>query len=490
MPFAATELEEARAYEAREEGAIPAGDRPRFHLTPRVGWMNDPNGFCFYRGEYHLFYQYHPYNTQWGPMHWGHAASTDLLNWTFRPCAMAPDTPADRKGCFSGTALPTPDGRLLLMYTGVQEDENGGVKQLQCLAVGDGTDFEKDAANPVIREEALPEGGSAVDFRDPKIWYEDGVYRCAVSTRDARDQGRILLYESTDARNWQYRTTLDTCRNEYGKMWECPDFFPLNGRQLLLVSPQEMEGTPDGEIHAGFGTLALLGRWDKDAASFTRETVQPVDYGTDFYAPQTLLTPDGRRVMVAWMQNWATVGEAPRDHRWFGCMTLPRELFLRDGRLCQRPVRELETLWKDTLHKQDTVNGTAVYEGVAGRYLDLTVTLDTAASPDCRRFALCFARDERHEVRVEWDPFHKELTFDRSACGSRRDIPHTRRVKAAPVNGKLTLRLVLDGDCAELFINDGERTITAMLEGTPPEADGISLHSEGPARVDLVCHTL
>lgn len=490
MPFAATELEEARAYEAREEGAIPAGDRPRFHLTPRVGWMNDPNGFCFYQGEYHLFYQYHPYNTQWGPMHWGHAASTDLLNWTFRPCAMAPDTPADRKGCFSGTALPTPDGRLLLMYTGVQEDGNGGVKQLQCLAVGDGTDFEKDAANPVIREEALPEGGSAVDFRDPKIWYEDGVYRCAVSTRDARDQGRILLYESTDARNWQYRTTLDTCRNEYGKMWECPDFFPLDGRQLLLVSPQEMEGTPDGEIHAGFGTLALLGRWDKDAASFTRETVQPVDYGTDFYAPQTLLTPDGRRVMVAWMQNWATVGEAPRSHRWFGCMTMPRELFLRNGRLCQRPVRELETLWKDTLHKQDTVNGTAVYEGVAGRYLDLTVTLDAAASPDCRRFALCFARDERHEVRVEWDPFHKELTFDRSACGSRRDIPHTRRVKAAPVNGKLTLRLVLDGDCAELFINDGERTITALLEGTPPEADGISLHSEGPARVDLVCHTL
>lgn len=490
MPFAATELEEARAYEAREEGAIPAGDRPRFHLTPRVGWMNDPNGFCFYRGEYHLFYQYHPYNTQWGPMHWGHAASTDLLNWTFRPCAMAPDTPADRKGCFSGTALPTPDGRLLLMYTGVQEDGNGGVKQLQCLAVGDGTDFEKDAANPVIREEALPEGGSAVDFRDPKIWYEDGVYRCAVSTRDARDQGRILLYESTDARNWQYRTTLDTCRNEYGKMWECPDFFPLDGRQLLLVSPQEMEGTPDGEIHAGFGTLALLGRWDKDAASFTRETVQPVDYGTDFYAPQTLLTPDGRRVMVAWMQNWATVGEAPRRHRWFGCMTMPRELFLRNGRLCQRPVRELETLWKDTLHKQDTVNGTAVYEGVSGRYLDLTVTLDAAASPDCRRFAFCFARDERHEVRVEWDPFHEELTFDRSACGSRRDIPHTRRVKAAPVNGKLTLRLVLDGDCAELFINDGERTITAMLEGTPPEADGISLHSEGPARVELVCHTL
>lgn len=368
-------------------------------------------------------------------------------------------------------------------------DRPEDVNQLQCLAVGDGTDFVKDAANPVIGADLLPEGGSAVDFRDPKIWYEDGGYHCVVSTRDAKDQGRILLFESPDARRWTYRATLDSCRWEYGKMWECPDFFPLEGKQLLLVSPQEMEASPDGEFHPGFGTVALLGRYDKATARFTRETVQPIDYGTDFYAPQTVLTPDGRRVMVAWMENWATVNEAPRRHKWFGRMTMPRELFLREGRLCQRPVRELETLWQDTLTRHEVLDGDAVYEGVAGRRLDLTVTLDAAASPDCRRFTLCFAQDARHRTTVEWSPVYNELLFDRSGCGTRRDIPYLRRLKAAPKDGKLTLRLILDGDCLELFVNDGERTLTALLD-TPAEADGISLHSEGAVTLELVQHTL
>ena len=238
MSCSQSKLEQARAYEARESAQIPAQSRPQFHLTPWVGWMNDPNGFCYYNGAYHLFYQYHPYDTVWGPMHWGHASSTDLLHWTHLPCALAPDSPADEKGCFSGTALPLEDGRLMLFYTGVQENEKGEVRQLQCLAIGDGVDFTKDIQNPVIGESHLPEGASAVDFRDPKIWYEDGLYQCVVSTRDAKDQGRILLYQSADARRWEYRTTLDTCRNEYGKMWECPDFFSLDGRQLLLVSPR------------------------------------------------------------------------------------------------------------------------------------------------------------------------------------------------------------------------------------------------------------
>lgn len=489
MPCSTTKLEEARAYERREGTAIPAEDRPKFHLTPWVGWMNDPNGFCCYQGAYHMFYQYYPYDTVWGPMHWGHAVSSDLLHWEHLPCALAPDTDADAKGCFSGTAVPTPDGRLLLCYTGVQDDGNGGVKQLQCVAEGDGIDFVKDTENPVIDEHLLPAGASCVDFRDPKIWYEDGLYCCVVSTRDAEAQGRILLYESKDARQWEYRTTLDCCNNEYGKMWECPDFFPLDGKQLLLVSPQEMEATADGEFHAGFGTVALLGHYDKASQKFTREHVQPIDYGTDFYAPQTTLTPDGRRVMIAWMQNWATVNEAPRHHRWFNCMTMARELFLQNGRLYQRPVREIEAMWKNTIHRVETLEGTASYEGVAGRSLDLTIVLDIAASPDCRRFALSFAADDRHHTQIEWRSAYNELIFDRSCCGSRRDIPHVRRIDAAPQDGKITLRLVMDGDCVELFVNNGERVITALLD-TPLDADRISLFSDGAVALDLVHHDL
>ena len=112
-------LREARIYEELAGQTIPDGDRPAFHLSPRTGWMNDPNGFSFYQGKYHLFYQYYPYTSKWGPMHWGHAVSEDLLHWTHLPAALAPDTLPDRDGCFSGSAVELPDGRQLLMYTGV-----------------------------------------------------------------------------------------------------------------------------------------------------------------------------------------------------------------------------------------------------------------------------------------------------------------------------------------------------------------------------------
>ena len=176
MPRYLSKLETAREFERKEAARIPAASRPAFHLSPVVGWMNDPNGFSYYGGRYHLFYQYHPYNMVWGPMHWGHAASADLLHWDYLPCALAPDTAADAAGCFSGSAIPLPDGELLLLYTGVQPAATGHKElQAQCVAVGDGRDFAKDAANPVIPAGMLPEGFCAADFRDPKIWAENGT---------------------------------------------------------------------------------------------------------------------------------------------------------------------------------------------------------------------------------------------------------------------------------------------------------------------------
>lgn len=399
-----TRLEEARTYEVRESAAIPAGDRPRFHLTPRIGWMNDPNGFCWYRGEYHLFYQYHPYATKWGPMHWGHAASTDLVHWTYRPCALAPDTDADAMGCFSGSAVPLDNGQLLLLYTGVSGTEQAPV-QAQCAAVGDGTDFVKNPRNPVIAPDAQPDGFCAADFRDPKIWRADGRFYCVASGRHRQDLGSIQLYQSLDGLHWQFVTVLDASRDEYGRMWECPDFFALEGRQVLLVSPQEIGTADDPEIRPGYASLALLGDYDPRTHRFIREKVQLLDHGIDFYAPQTTLTPDGRRVMVAWMQSWETCGEEQHHrHKWFGRMTLPRELFFRDGRLCQRPVRELETLWgRETRLPARWVDGAADLPGFGGRCLDLSLTLDAAASPDCRALTLDFAADGRHRTRLHWD---------------------------------------------------------------------------------------
>ena len=162
------------------------------------------------------------------------------------------------------------------------------------LAAGDGVNYEKVADNPVLAGPDLPEGGSVLDFRDPKIWREDGMFYAVVGNRTPDGSGRCCFSRARTAFTGPTAATLDASRNQYGRMWECPDFFALDGKQVLLVSPQEM--TPVGlEFHAGNGTVCLLGRYDRTSHQFTRQQVQAVDYGIDFYAPQTLLTPDGRR---------------------------------------------------------------------------------------------------------------------------------------------------------------------------------------------------
>lgn len=486
-----TPLDAARSYERAQATKIAARERPGFHMTPMAGWANDPNGFCCYNGEYHLFYQYNPYSTVWGPMHWGHAVSRDLLRWTYLPAALAPDTAADAGGCFSGSAIPLPDGRLLLLYTGVQRATTSSREhQAQCVAVGDGLDFEKCENNPVIDVSMLPGGYSAVDFRDPKIWQEDGVYYCVAVGRHPTEEGSVLLFRSPNALDWEYVTALEQSHGEYGTMWECPDFFGLDGSHVLLVSPMEMQASPDGEFHAGHGTLALLGEYSGETHRFTRSGAQPIDYGLDFYAPQTMLAPDGRRIMIAWMESWDTCDGAPRRHPWFGSMTLPRELSVREGRLYQQPIRELETLWQGGVCLQGvTVDGEARFEGVRGRMLDMTLTIDAAASPRCRRFALHLAQNERLFTEIRCDLARGELVFDRSRGGSVRDIPHTRHIKAFPKDGRLKLRIVMDKGSIELFVNDGERALTACIR-TPLEADGITFYSDGPVRLDIEHHEL
>ena len=193
-------LREARKYEETVEKSIAKEERPDFHLCSRVGWMNDPNGFCYYNGMYHLFYQYYPYESKWGPMHWGHAVSEDMLHWQYLPAAMAPDETYDREGCFSGSAIALPDGRQLLMYTGVvretREDGSVSERQRQCVATGDGVDYVKYAENPVLTEEDLPQGSSRVDFRDPKVWRgDDGNYYAVVGNRPADGSGQSALFQ-------------------------------------------------------------------------------------------------------------------------------------------------------------------------------------------------------------------------------------------------------------------------------------------------------
>lgn len=488
-------LREARKYEEVSEKMIEREERPEFHLSSRTGWMNDPNGFSFYDGKYHMFYQYHPYDSHWGPMHWGHAVSRDLLHWEYLPATLAPDELYDKDGCYSGSAVTLPDGRHLLMYTGVvlERQKNGGVceVQTQCLAVGDGADYEKYEGNPVLTEKDLPEGASRFDFRDPKMWRTaDGTYCCVVGNRSADGSGQILMYTSLDGFHWKYKTVLAANQNRFGKMWECPDFFELDGKWVLFTSPQDM--LPQGfEYHNGNGTLCLIGDFDEESGRFTETYDQSIDYGIDFYAPQTILTPDGRRVMIGWMQNWDTCSIRMPDEKWAGQMSVPRELSIKNGRLYQRPIRELETLRCNPVEYRNVpVSGNVNLEGIKGRVVDLELTLHPeGGQEEYRKFAVRFAQNEKYQTSLSYHPRDHILKIDRKFSGSRRAIIHQRRSLVRGKKGELKLRIILDRYSAEVFVNDGEQVVTAAIY-TDLGADGISFFADGAVKMDVVKHDL
>ena len=484
-------LRKAREYEEMMEIHIAPEDRPIFHLSPRVGWMNDPNGFSYYKGEYHLFYQYHPYDSFWGPMHWGHAVSRDLLHWEYLPAALAPDMPYDKDGCFSGSALALSDGSHLLLYTGVRKEPqaDGSFRdvQTQCVAIGDGREYEKMPDNPVMTEKELPEGGSRYDFRDPKAWMgEDGIYYCVTGNCTEDYDGQILLYSSADGIHWKYESILVKNNGRFGKMWECPDFFELDGKQVILTSPTDM--LPEGfEYHNGGGTLCLIGDFDKSTKTFSEEHNQAVDYGIDFYAPQTTLTPDGRRVMIGWMQNWDTCNMRSQPKNWFGQMTLPRELSVRNGRLYQSPIREFNELRCNRVEYKDVpVNGLVRLAGIEGRLVDMELQIRPVDKEKMfQKFAVRFAQDKVNHTAISFRPMESILKVDRKFSGSRRAIIHQRRSLVKHEEGELKLRIILDRLSVEVFVNDGEQVMTVTID-TPQDAKGISFFADGDVMIDVV----
>ena len=487
-------LQTAREYEARTEGGILPEQRAGFHLGARVGWMNDPNGFSFYGGKYHLFYQYHPYDSHWGPMHWGHAVSCDLLHWEYLPCALAPDQPYDRDGCFSGSALELPDGRHVLMYTGVSKqtgpDGRQQILQTQCLAFGDGLNYEKYEGNPVLTAADLPPGGDPANFRDPRLFrLPDGTFRCVVANNNSDGGGQFLLFESPDLIRWTRLGAVAENKDRLGLMWECPDLFRLDGKDVVIGSAQDM--LPKGfEYHNGNGTFSLVGELDEAGVVLREEADHALDYGIDFYAPQTILTPDGRRIMIGWLQNWDTCNQHFLSYPCFGQMSLPRELFIRDGLLCQRPLRELKALRGETLRFENVTveNGVISLSGLEGRMLELELEL-RAAGPLYQRFAIRFAQDKRFHTGVSFRPHESVLKLDRKFSGSRRAIIHQRRAKVRHENGSLRLRMILDRYSCEVFLGDGEQVLSMAVD-TPVSAKGISLRADGAVSVRITAWPL
>lgn len=432
---------------------------PIFHLAPPAGWMNDPNGLIYFNGRYHAFFQHHPASAYQGPMHWGHATSTDMLHWQHEPIALAPGDKYDRDGCFSGSAVDD-DGVLSLIYTGhICLDDRGNdsiIREVQCLATShNGIHFEKQGC--VLTP---PEG--IMHFRDPKVWHEDGSWWMVIGARDASDNGQVLLYRGTSLRDWHLEHVLAHSAAGKSYMWECPDFFRCGNFHWLMFSPQGMP--PSGyRFRNLFQSGVLAGSWKPGSVFALKGGFEELDYGHDFYAPQSMLAEDGRRIIMAWMNMWDSPVPT-RSEAWAGCLTLPREVFERDGRLCQRPVREVESLRKkcQPLSPVRLQGLQLLTENVQAAELLVTWhTVDSHAEHYGVRLGdgLRLYVDNQAGRLVLWRYYPEEgLDGYRSV-----ELPDTEY---------LTLRIFLDRSSVEVFVNDGEATLSSRIY---PQADSRQL---------------
>ena len=314
--------------------------RPKFHITADKGWINDPNGLVYFNGEYHVFYQHYPKDVQWGPMHWGHVVSKDLLNWKRLPIALYPGDEYDKNGCFSGSAIVWKD-KLYLIYTGFIENGGGeNIRQIQCLASStDGVNFTKHGK--IIDETLLPNGYNPSDFRDPKVWQENDTFYMIVAGKKINGKGRVLEFKSKDLFNWEFVGDLfnEDCD---GEMVECPDYIKDLG--LLLTSEQFPRRLK--ELHLNIHTTRWhKGEFDVENGTFKEETRGIVDYGFDFYAAQTFLKEP---IAIGWLQMWDR--NIPyKKHGFAGMLSIPRKLSVKDGELYQQPVIAENTQIKKTV---------------------------------------------------------------------------------------------------------------------------------------------
>lgn len=461
--------------------------RPQAHFTPRAHWMNDPNGMVYADGQFHLFFQYHPGSSIWGPMHWGHAVSRDLVHWQDRPVALAPDALGT---IFSGSVVldqantsglgtrAHPPLVAIFTHHDPEIERQGGIdveKQSLAYSVDGGTTWRKYAANPILANPGRR------DFRDPKVRWMAPIGRWLMTLVST---DHVIFYTSPDLIHWTHESDFGAGLGALGGVWECPDLvtMPLAGRdearEVLLVSVNP--GAPNG----GGGTQYFVGRFDghrfiPDREASGGDVVHGwVDFGPDHYAGVTwsgVPASDGRTLYIAWMSNWSYAATVPTE-RWRGAMTLPRELVLAEvaGRpvLRSRPVRELER----RIAGEVTLGARSFADGALA-----TVSLPPGHGALVIELSLSFGDEHPAVIHLEngWgealalrlDPTVARYELDRRESGVVDFHPAFAGVASAPLaaaTASRRLTLVLDASSLEVFAEDGAVTLTTQVYPRAP----------------------
>lgn len=442
--------------------------RPHYHYLPASNWMNDPNGVIHWNGCYHLFYQYNPYGANHANMHWGHAVSDDLVHWEELPIAITPTPDTyDLGGIFSG-CMVNDNGTPIVFYTGVNKDYK---VQVQCVATGsdDLLTWVKHPNNPVIGD--VPAAMQQTeDFRDPFVWQEEDGWYMVVGTKIQDMGGAILLYRSDNLIDWEYLNPLfvgENARN--GVMFECPNFFKLGDKWVLLISS-----------HIGHTTgtvLYFVGRYENH--KFIPETEGVFDSGYA-YASLTHLDDQGRRILWSWIRE-GREEEHFVNAGWSGVQAIPRVLSLdSQGCLLMSPVVEIEQT-RGTHHhfSAETIKGNSL--PVSGLNLDIQASFIPHDTETCGIDLLCSA-DGSEKASVYYEPSTETIRIERQYADS--NTTHDTYLQGLPhalADGEmLELRILLDGSVIEVIANK-RTSVTSRFY--PSQTDSQHLRLINPSTV-------
>lgn len=430
--------------------------RQRFHIEPPDGWLNDPNGLSFYKGEYHVYFQYSPIAPDGHtPRGWGHYHGSDLMHMTYDRAVMMPDIPEDSHGVYSGSAIEN-DGVLHIFYT-------GNVKMIgdyDYVKAGRGanvihvttTDGSKMSEKQVLLRNSDYPDFCSCHVRDPKVWKEGDAWKMVLGARTLDDEGCVLVYESDDLITWKY--TGKVYKEGYGYMWECPDYFEIDGKGFLSTCPQGMHHyeTKWQNLNES-GYFPVQGKLEDSVLGDFTEW----DMGFDFYAPQTFLDPQGRRILIGWlgMDNKA-YGNATTELGWQHCLTIPRVVTIApNGKLRQQPIAEFDEL-KSNARRQSS-GQTAEYP--------LPFELDGEPAD-----SFSISLDGKLELGFDKEKklFTMKFTDEKYGCG--------RTVRNAEIDSVRNIRVIADMSSIEVYINDGE---TVMSTRIYPDNDSVKLKVNG-----------
>ncbi|WP_246327156.1 glycoside hydrolase family 32 protein [Burkholderia guangdongensis] len=439
--------------------------RPRFHFTPPMNWMNDPNGICHHDGRYHLYYQYNPNDALWGDIHWGHASSADLVRWRDEPVALAPSSGPDEGGCFSGS-FALVYGQPTIYYTGYTD-----TAQVQCMATSDDLQRWRKVDGALI--ELPPAGVPRDQFRDPYVFQHRDVWYMVVGASLNGERGQCLLYRSDDGRDWKYLHPLYTSpRLQLGVMWECPNFFPIGDKWVLSVS-----------VWQNMGAHYFVGRFENER--FVPEFDDVLDVDGSAFAHLTFMAPDGRALQWAWI-NEQRSADLMRADGWAGAMTVPRVLGLTDaGQLTIRPVDEIGALRGDVAAAATCRVGGAETVAFEGRHLDIELDVELLDAKPVG-LTLLASPDGLEATRIVYNPNMRRLTVERarSSFNPKTERQNQHAHLYLEPGEPLRLRVLLDATVIEVYAND-RVNLTSRVYPTLGSSVGASVFAEGYANVAL-----